>query len=138
MPKLVVLVGVVVATLLLGALWRWRTGRVKAVRRPVAADLSGLDIALGERATLVQFSSAFCAPCRATRRILTDVAELVDGVRYAEVDAESHLAVVRRLGILRTPTTLVLDGRGRVVQRATGQPRKHEVLSAVAQAVDPR
>ncbi|MGZ5405796.1 MAG: hypothetical protein ACXWDL_14175, partial [Nocardioides sp.] len=29
---------------------------------------------LGERATLLQFSSAFCAPCRATRRVLADVA----------------------------------------------------------------
>src|SRR5215469_9449637 len=36
--------------------------------------------ALGARATLVQFSSAFCAPCRATRRVLSDVAGMIDGV----------------------------------------------------------
>src|SRR5687768_1652012 len=46
---------------------------------------------LGERATLLQFSSAFCAPCRATRRILSDVAEAVPGVAHIEVDAEHHL-----------------------------------------------
>ena len=76
---------------------------------------------LGERATLLQFSSAFCAPCRATRRILADVAGLVPGVTHVEVDAEHHLDVVRRLGILRTPTTLVLDAAGREVYPRVGR-----------------
>jgi thiol-disulfide isomerase/thioredoxin len=86
---------------------------------------------LGERATLVQFSSAFCAPCRATRRVLADVADLVPGVVHVEVDAEHHLDVVRRLGILRTPTTLVLDAAGHEVARAAGAPRKEQVLTAL-------
>ena len=88
-------------------------------------------VAPGERATLVQFSSAFCAPCRATRRILTDVAGAVPGVVHIEVDAEHHLETVRRLGILRTPTTLVLDAAGREIARAAGAPRKEQVLSAL-------
>jgi thiol-disulfide isomerase/thioredoxin len=79
----------------------------------------------------VQFSSAFCAPCRATRRILTEVAEVVPGVVHVEVDAEHHLEVVRRLGILRTPTTLVLDASGQEVARAAGAPRKEQVLGAL-------
>src|SRR5699024_4881608 len=79
---------------------------------------------LGRRATLVQFSSAFCQPCRATRRILTDVAKMVDGVASVEVDAESRLDLVRHLAITGTPTVFVLDAEGRVVRRASGQPRK--------------
>jgi thiol-disulfide isomerase/thioredoxin len=85
----------------------------------------------GERATLVQFSSAFCAPCRATRRILSEVADVVPGVVHVEVDAEHHLEVVRRLGIVRTPTTLVLDATGREIARAAGAPRKEQVLGAL-------
>jgi len=88
---------------------------------------------LGERATLLQFSSAFCAPCRATRRILGDVASNTPGVVHIEVDAEHHLDVVRRLGILRTPTTLVLSGQGLEVTRATGAPTRQQVLSALGQ-----
>ncbi len=80
---------------------------------------SAYDAARGERATLLQFSSAFCAPCRATRRILADVSSAVPGVAHVEVDAEEHLDLVRRLGILRTPTTLVLDAAGREITRAT-------------------
>ena len=92
------------------------------------------DAHLGERATLLQFSSAFCAPCRATRRTLADVAGLVPGVEHLEVDAEHHLDLVRALGILRTPTTLVLDSAGREVTRATGAPRKEQVLAALGWA----
>ena len=89
----------------------------------------------GERATLLQFSSAFCAPCRATRRTLTDIAGMLDGVTHVEVDAEAHLELVRRLGILKTPTTLVLDRAGREIVRASGQPRKADVLAALGQAL---
>jgi len=88
---------------------------------------------LGERATLLQFSSAFCAPCRATRRILGDVASTSPGVVHVEVDAEHHLDVVRRLGILRTPTTLVLDEQGLEITRATGAPTKQQVFAALGQ-----
>ena len=99
---------------------------------PVASVLDGR---LGDRATLLQFSSAFCAPCRATKRVLSDVAAAVPGVKHVEIDAESHLDVVRRLNILKTPTTLVLDRDQNVTQRAAGQPRKEHILAALEQAV---
>jgi thiol-disulfide isomerase/thioredoxin len=99
--------------------------------------LAGADLEheLGERATLLQFSSAFCAPCRATRRVLADVAAAVPGVVHVEVDAEHHLELVRRLGVLRTPTTLILDAQGAEITRAAGAPRKEQVLSSLASAL---
>ncbi|WP_443052555.1 TlpA family protein disulfide reductase [Streptomyces sp. JV176] len=101
-------------------------------RRLGAAELGA---GLGERATLVQFSSAFCQPCRATRRTLAEVAEMVEGVAHVEVDAEERLALVRELGIVTTPTVLVLDADGRIVRRAAGQPRKVDVIAALGAAV---
>ena len=89
----------------------------------------------GERVTLLQFSSAFCAPCRATRRILSDVAALLPGVAHVEVDADDHLELTRALKIDKTPTTLVLDAAGTETFRATGQPRKPDVLRAVDHAL---
>lgn len=89
----------------------------------------------GEQATLVHFSTAFCRPCAATRRVLADVAALVPGVVHVDVDAESHLPLVRALDIRRTPTVLVLDAAGRVVRRAAGRPRRADVLAALAEAV---
>jgi thiol-disulfide isomerase/thioredoxin len=90
---------------------------------------------LGERATLVQFSSAFCRPCVATRQLLTDVAGRVPGVSHLEVDAESHLDLVRALDIASTPTTLLLDRDGVVRRRAVGLPRRAEVMAALADVV---
>ncbi|GAA3205335.1 hypothetical protein GCM10010486_89570 [Nonomuraea roseoviolacea subsp. carminata] len=92
---------------------------------------------LGPRATLVQFSTAFCQPCRATRRVLADVSAVVPGVAHVEIDAESRLDLVRELDVLRTPTVLVLDPSGNIVKRASGQPRKADVLTALAAAVPP-
>ncbi len=127
-----VLLAVLAASAAVGLLHRYRTGRVRSME---ASDRTTVLARLGEepgsRATLLQFSSAFCAPCRATRRVLSDVAAQVDGVRHVEVDAESHLELVRELGILKTPTTLVLDGTGREAFRASGQPQKAAVLAAV-------
>lgn len=89
----------------------------------------------GERASLVQFSSAFCQPCRATRRILAEVAAMVEGVAHIEIDAEDRLELVRALGIEKTPTVLVLDAAGRIVRRAAGMPRKADVIAALGAAV---
>ncbi|WP_055699783.1 MULTISPECIES: thioredoxin family protein [Streptomyces] len=110
------------------------TGGRDTGRRLGPADLGA---PLGERATLVQFSSAFCQPCRATRRVLADVAAMVPGVSHVEIDAEERLALVRELRVLKTPTVLVLDAAGREVRRAAGQPRKADVIAALGQAVEP-
>ncbi|MFD5061013.1 TlpA family protein disulfide reductase [Streptomyces sp. NPDC058394] len=98
-------------------------------------DAAQLGAELGDRATLVQFSSAFCQPCRATRRTLNEVARMVDGVAHVEIDAEAHLTLVRELDISRTPTVLVLDATGRIVRRAVGQPRTVDVVAALGHAM---
>jgi thiol-disulfide isomerase/thioredoxin len=86
---------------------------------------------LGEQATLVQFSTAFCAPCRPTRQILAQVARMVDGVAHVEIDAAARLDLARRLRVTSTPTVLVLGPDGAVVKRAVGQPRKADVIAAL-------
>ncbi|GAB3018149.1 hypothetical protein GCM10011376_01090 [Nocardioides flavus (ex Wang et al. 2016)] len=108
-------------------------GAPAPVTRPPGAELvAAVGATLGERATLLQFSSAFCAPCRATRRVLGEVTGLVEGVAHVEVDAEHHLDATRTFGVLRTPTTIVLDARGAEVTRASGAPTRDQVLTALA------
>lgn len=137
MTGLVVCVAVLAAASAFGVLQRRRNGRVRVRGRDDGQSLGAADLGeeLGERATLLQFSSAFCAPCRATRRVLGEVAAMVPGVAHVEIDAEEHLDLVRRLGILKTPTVFVLDAEGRVVRRAAGQPRKADVIAALGEAV---
>ena len=127
-----------------GLLYRARNGTMRPARTeaggqdgpaPARSGLTTADLGapLGARATLVQFSTAFCAPCRATRQVLADVAAMTDGIAHVEIDAESHLDLVRRLDVRRTPTVLVLGPDGRIARRASGQPRKADVIAALGE-----
>jgi thiol-disulfide isomerase/thioredoxin len=128
---LVTALGVLAGTTVFGLVWRRRTGRLRAEHR-TAGDLTGLGVRPGTPVTLLQFSSAFCAPCRATRLVCAEVAARFEGVEHIEVDAESHLDEVRRLHVWRTPTVLVVDRDGAVVHRATGTPSRAQVIAAIA------
>ena len=87
---------------------------------------------LGSRATLVQFSSAFCGPCRATRLLIEDVTADIADVVHVEIDAEANLELVRQLDIRSTPTTLFINSAGHEVGRAVGAPKRDQVLAAIA------
>jgi thiol-disulfide isomerase/thioredoxin len=148
-PGVIALIVALAVAVAAGLAWRATNGRIRPAAAPDdAARAAGrpgepaanagpmitgaeLGLPLGERATLVQFSTAFCAPCRATRRILAEVAGMTDGVAHVEIDAESHLDLVRRLDIRRTPTVLVVGPDGRIAKRASGQPRKADVIAAL-------
>jgi thiol-disulfide isomerase/thioredoxin len=152
-PGLIALLAALIVALAGGAIWRLTNGRMRTIPVQSTAEPGELRQAsgpqadgsvvsaaaigkpLGERATLLQFSSAFCAPCRATRHILAEVAGLTSGVAHIEIDAESRLDLVRELGVLRTPTVLVLDAKGRVTRRASGRPTKSDVLAALGATV---
>ncbi|MFE0380205.1 thioredoxin family protein [Streptomyces inhibens] len=137
MSGLMVCLAVLAAASVFGVWHQRRNGRLTVRERDDTARLGAAEIGveLGERATLLQFSSAFCQPCRATRRTLTEIAGMVEGVTHVEIDAEAHLDLVRNLSILRTPTVLVLDAEGAIVRRASGQPRKADVIAALGAAV---
>ena len=108
----------VLATVAAFALRR-RDGRLRGTRQQTLT-MAELGQPLGTRATLLQFSSSFCAPCRAARQLLADVADRLD--------------LVRRLDVRRTPTVFVLGPLGQITRRASGLPRRDDVLAAVALA----
>ena len=91
-------------------------------RRGTVPGLSAADLgaAVGSVATFVQFSSATCATCPHVRRVLEGVAAARTGVVHVEVDAEARMDLVRRFGVVRTPTVLLLDPEGRLASRTSG------------------
>ena len=93
-----------------------------------AADLGA---PLGERATLVQFSTEFCTYCGPTRELLAELASQRDGVAFVEIDAADRMDLTRRLRVMATPTVLVLGADGAIERRSSGQPRKSDLLAAV-------
>jgi thiol-disulfide isomerase/thioredoxin len=116
-------------------LWYQRSrGRVRSSHTAPESALTAAILGgpLGSRATLVQFSSAFCTPCRATRLLLESVVGAMPEVRHLDIDAEAHLDLVRKLNIHSTPTTLILDSQGFEVGRAVGAPNRDQVLKSLS------
>jgi thiol-disulfide isomerase/thioredoxin len=124
----------------LGAWWmRTRNGAI----RPAAAVAPAADHgvrraleALGVRPaeadlTVVQFSTAFCGPCRTTRARLQQLQAGRPGLAYVHVDAESHLDTVRALDVRRTPTLFYLGRDGSLLGRSSGAPRPEELTALV-------
>jgi len=112
--------------------WRLRMDGRPRPSRPDRLAAADLGAELGSAATLVQFSTPVCAPCRSAHRVLSAVAADTPGVRHVEVDAEQRLDLTRRFGVLRTPTVLVLDADGQVVRRSSGVPSPEQVRQALS------
>jgi hypothetical protein len=132
-----VLAGAVVLTAV--AAW-WLRTRDGAVRAPAGRDdvegplavLSRLGVRPQDAdLTVVQFSTAFCAPCRATRARLRQLQSTRPGLALVEIDAESELAAVRELDVRRTPTLFYLGRDGSLLGRSSGAPRPHELTALV-------
>ncbi len=148
---MLLVVAVLAAATALGLLWRSRSGRFVPARAasggPAAGRGSGaldgaltpadLGSALGARATFVQLSSAVCAPCRSTAAVLGDLAASDPGVVHVDLPAEERLDLVRRFGVLRTPTVLVLDAAGTLRGRFSGATTRAQALDALDRCPGP-
>jgi thiol-disulfide isomerase/thioredoxin len=127
---LIAALGAIAIAAALGLAWRARTGRARRDQRELR-DVAAAFGPLGDRATLLQFSTELCAPCRATRRLFEDLAGRRDGVSHLEVDLTGRADLARRLNILQTPTTFVLDPAGRSRARVGGAPRIAEITAVL-------
>ena len=94
-----------------GFWWKRKSGAIRSNKAIPGHRLSEqvLGQPLGSRATMVQFSSAFCTPCRATHALLSQMVQTMKDVKHIQVDAESHLELVRELDIRSTPTTVFIN-----------------------------
>jgi thiol-disulfide isomerase/thioredoxin len=131
-----VVLGAAVVVTAAAAWWlRTRNGAVRVVPESVA-HLSPAFERLGVNPadadlTVVQFSTAFCGPCRATKARLQQLQATRPGLAVVQVDAESHLDEVRELDVRRTPTLFYLDRRGVLVGRSSGAPRPEELTALI-------
>lgn len=131
---------VVVAALAVTGLVAWwqrtRSGALRGVEGGEDVSSNAVFERLGVRATeadltVVQFSTAFCAPCRATKARLEQMQRSRPGLAVVQIDAESHLDEVRELDVRRTPTLFYLDRAGRLIGRSSGAPRPDQLTALV-------
>ena len=131
MNSLLLLLFVLAIATAIGVFLKGQSGVIKRKKR-LQLSLAEVGGKYGERATIVQFSTSFCSSCRAAKSLISDVVKNRADITYCEVDAESNLDLVRRVDIRSTPTTLFLDKDGFEIARATGAPKRDQLLKVIA------
>lgn len=125
LTALAVVLALVAGATALGVAWRSRQGRIAPVAGVVLTPTDvASDVPFGDTATLLQFSTELCARCPGTARLLSSVAGSRPGVAHLDVDLTHRADLANRFAILQTPTTLILDGSGRVRARIGGVPHR--------------
>lgn len=119
--------GLVLAATLLGFLHRATQGRARTISDARIVSIDG--VALGGRATLLQFSTEVCAPCKSTARVLDDLAARTEEVTHVDLDVTHRPELASRYRVLQTPTTLILDADGTVRARIGGAVRRDVVIA---------
>ncbi len=131
LTAVVVLVGTLALATAFGLAWRARQGRVRGAKgSDLPAELREL-VDPASAVTLLQISTTFCAPCRHTRILLSDLAGKTDGLQHVDYDVTDHPQVAASLGVLTTPTTLAVDSRGVEIMRVGGVPKRDTLLAAL-------
>jgi thiol-disulfide isomerase/thioredoxin len=90
---------------------------------------------LGEKATVVIFTSTVCSKCQITKSIVNEAVEDLIGVKSQEIDVASNLALIKSARIYSTPTILVLDSNGFEVARSTGVVDRDELVKELKNLV---
>jgi len=131
MESLSLLVLILLISTLFGLLYRSKNGVIRKKRR---LHISEAEFAgrYGERVTILQFSTTFCSQCRAAKSLISDVVKDQKDISYLEIDAESNLALVRKVDVRSTPTTIFLDKGGFEIARATGAPKRDQLQKVIA------
>jgi thiol-disulfide isomerase/thioredoxin len=131
MKSWLLLVFVLISASGIGIYYQRRAGVIKRKKR-LRLSPAELGSDYGDRATIVQFSTTFCSSCRAAKALISNVVKDQSDISYLEVDAESNLDLVRRVEIRSTPTTLFLDKQGFEIARATGAPKRDQLIKVIS------
>jgi thioredoxin-like negative regulator of GroEL len=128
---------VVLALTVVAALWlRSREGKAtvaggESFARAVLGAPPGVPL-------LVEFTAPGCSPCGEARAVLMAASGDRPDVLLVTADVGTHLPLARRHGILRAPTTLLVDAEDRVTHRISGVPSEAVVTSLLDDAAPVR
>lgn len=133
--RIALVLGLLAIAVAAGLYWRASTGRAKKIQGGEQIDLAELGAVkdgkpvteFGKKVTFLQFSSEYCTACRQTARLYSELENVHTDVLHIEVDITNRLDLANKFNILQTPTTLVLDSRGRVTSRIGGAVKQQTI-----------
>src|SRR3954468_8737807 len=87
-----------------------------------------------DKPVLVDFTAAWCPPCRAMNPILDQLAAERDDLRIVSVDVDSEQELASQWGVMSMPTFLLFHN-GRPIQQLVGSPPPKRLESELEQAL---
>lgn len=141
--RLALVLGLLALGIIAGLIWRLRTGKAKSIKSgelinlaEIGAVKNGIPVtSFGKKVTFLQFSSEFCTACRQTARLYSELEKVHPEILHIEVDITNRVDLANKFNILQTPTTLVLDSRGRVTSRIGGAVKQQTIEDEIGSFV---
>ncbi len=100
----------------------------------VTDDAFAAEVLESERPVLVDFTAAWCPPCRVMKPVLAELAAERDDLRVVQLDVDAEQRTAAEYGVLSMPT-FILFRDGREVQRLVGARPRRRLEEELAQVL---
>ena len=100
----------------------------------VSDDAFAAEVLESDTPVLVDFTAAWCPPCRVMKPVLAELAAEREDVRIVQLDVDADQRTAAEYGVLSMPT-FILFKDGREVQRLVGARPKRRLEAELAQAL---
>ena len=81
-----------------------------------------------DKPVLVDFTAAWCAPCRVMRPVLAELAAERPDLRFVQIDVDANQDAAARYGVMSMPTFMVFKG-GEPVGKLIGSRPKRKLAA---------
>jgi thioredoxin 1 len=98
-------------------------------------DRFAADVLEADRPVLVDFTAAWCPPCRVMSPLLAELGSERDDLRILQLDVDEHQRTAAAYGVLSMPT-FILFRHGAEVLRLVGARPKARLVRELADALD--
>ena len=110
------------------------SGRALPSIATVTDDAFAAEVLESGTPVLVDFTAAWCPPCRVMKPVLAELAAEREDVRIVQLDVDADQRTAAEYGVLSMPT-FILFKDGREVQRLVGARPKRRLESELAQSL---
>jgi thioredoxin 1 len=100
----------------------------------VTDDAFTAQVLESEQPVLVDFTAAWCPPCRVMKPVLAELAQERDDLRIVQLDVDADQRTAAEYGVLSMPT-FILFRDGREVKRLVGARPRRRLEAELAEAL---